>query len=212
MNKFDEEIVVVKRDVLFAEKYFNGYLSNTEYDFEKRINENYEYLRRGDAEENPEWQQPIPYAILVNKANKTVYDYQRASDIKKAGEKRLHGKWSLGIGGHVDREDGETSTNPIATSLLRELEEETGITSFKDSRLLGYINQDDNHVGKVHFGILHVIETNEDVIPQLAEEIAHGKFISINELRSFCESEDCDVEGWSMICLDPLENYFKKIW
>src|SRR5271156_577764 len=58
------------------------------------------YLNRSDAEQNRSYKQLIPYALLI--CNGRILRYQRG---KLGGEKRLHGLYSVGIGGHISEED-----------------------------------------------------------------------------------------------------------
>src|SRR5271155_4927286 len=58
------------------------------------------YLARSDAEQNRGYKQLIPYALLI--CNGKILRYQRG---KLGGEKRLHGLYSVGIGGHISEDD-----------------------------------------------------------------------------------------------------------
>jgi len=207
-NKEDVQIMVVPREKLFSEKQFQGFLHHNETDFNSKILENFEWMRRGDAEINPEFQQPIAYCIIVNKNTKKIFAYQRT---EKAGESRLHNKWSWGVGGHIDVPDHDEtkSENPIELSMMRELEEEIGLKKEQITKItpLGYINDDSNSVGKVHFGILYSIETNLKNIEQAEEELSKGKMFSIEELESIKNNPDNYIESWSQISFDPLKKY-----
>ena len=117
MDKNEQLIMVVKRDLLFLEDYFHGFKPNT-VNFESRILKNYEYMKRGLAEDDPNYKQPIAYNIIINPEIEKVFVYQRSPDDKRYGEKRLQGKWSFGIGGHIEKID---SKNPIKESMLKEI-------------------------------------------------------------------------------------------
>ena len=127
-------------------------------------------MKRGVAEESTTHKHPIAYVLVISPSMK-VFAYQRST---KGNESRLHNKWSWGIGGHVDEED-MTSLDPIKTSLLRELKEEVGLTDLKDLRLIGYINDDSDKVGKVHFGLLYVAQAKSEDVHFKDEEIKQGK-------------------------------------
>lgn len=205
-DKMEKEILVVKRETLFADNYFQGFLAHNEHDYENLILDHYEYLKRGLAEEDENYQQPIAYCIVSNENNE-LFAYQRASKKEHAAEERLHGKWSWGIGGHIDKEDTEKSHNPLYTSLLREVEEELGLFDLETITPLGYINDDTNAVGKVHFGILYLVKSKTTTL-QLANEIAHGSFVSIDELERICTDENSIVEEWSQLALPAIKSYF----
>jgi predicted NUDIX family phosphoesterase len=80
----------------------------------KTIVQNGQFLRRSELEEDPSFKQIIPYAIISNKEpeprswrdklrgvrqNQSFYLFRRRSG---QTEKRLHNKFSLGVGGHMN--------------------------------------------------------------------------------------------------------------
>jgi len=208
MDKMEQEILVIKRDTLFANNYFEGFLPHGQHDYENVILENFEYLKRGLAETDPNFQQPIAYSIICNEKNE-LFAYQRASKKEHAAEVRLHGKWSWGIGGHIDKDDHHDN-NPIYTSLLREVEEELGLYDLQTIKPLGYINDDSNDVGKVHFGLLYLIKAHGNKLT-LANEIAQGSFITIEQLEELCEDDNCSIEEWSQIAIPPIKAYLQSL-
>ena len=199
MPKEDKLIMAVKRELLFKDNYFEGFLQSNSADFESVITANFEYIKRGFAEENPDYKQPIGYCIIVNPNQKSLFIYQRSSKDQNYGEKRLQGKYSCGIGGHIELSD---SKDPVRSSLLREISEEVSIDKIDNIKILGYINDDSNSVGKVHFGILYIIETDSEIKPK-DREIESGKLIEFSKL-----DKDLNFEDWSRIALKALENYF----
>ena len=207
MSKDDQNILVVKKNILFGEDYFEGFRYYGEVDYEQRMIENLEVMRRGDAEINPDYKQPIGYTIAVNSLEKKVFVYQRSSKDKDYGEKRLMGKWSCGIGGHI--EDFEKDEiNPIQISTEREFSEEVEIEGgIIATKLLGYINDDTNEVGKVHFGIVYIMELSGDIKP-LGSEMANGRLIDVGELERMCSSSEYNIEEWTRLSLSPLIRYF----
>ena len=209
MSKMDKPIIVVERDILFRDNYFQGFTSHEDFDFESILLKNLKVMRRGNAEEDPTYKQPIGYALFVNPKTKKVFAYQRS---KKAGEEKLHNNWSWGIGGHIDGHE-ITEDNPIKSSMMREgTQEEITIHGniIGEPKIIGYINDDSDAVGKVHFGVLHLFEIDGHV-EQKDEEIFIGEMKTIEELQEIINSENCVVEGWSKIAIDPLRKYFEKL-
>lgn len=206
MDKNEKLIMVVKRETLFKDDHFEGFKPQDGIDFESRILENYEYVRRGDAEGNPSYKQPIGYAMIFNPYSRKLFAYQRSSDDSKYSEKRLQGKWSWGVGGHIEKIDIKNG-NPIRESMLREVtKEEIEMSgSVMSTKALGYINDDSNDVGKVHFGILYLIKTDSSVITPKDPEIKQGKLMSLYELESIFSQYS--VEEWSKIAFDPLKKH-----
>jgi len=210
MDKFEKEIMVVPVNDLFNNDSFQGFVHHSENDFQSRILNFFQWMKRGLAEQDPNFKQPIAYCLIVNPELKKVFVYQRST---KAGEKRLHNMWSWGIGGHIDVPDLSLNKNPIQTSMLRELSEEIEIP--QDSQIepivLGYINEDDTDVGKVHLGILYIIKTNATEIKPKDSEVAQGRLMHINELEEIYNSKEHDVETWSEIAFNPLKDFLNSL-
>ena len=116
----DQLTMVVPREVLLGRDYFEGFRGGGEVDYESRILNNYKYQLRDQAEEDPHWKQPIAYALIVNPRLRLVFAYRRSKSEDQYPEKRLQGKWSWGVGGHIDKADLEQG-NPIQASLAREI-------------------------------------------------------------------------------------------
>ncbi len=215
MSKSNQRIIVIERDVLFGEDYFEGFREAGEVDYESRILLNYWIMRRGsssepknhpdgNAELDTRFKQPIAYSVVFNPELRRVFAYQRSSESKKYGEKRLQGKWSWGFGGHIEPSDAE-NRNFIRESMSRELREEIDIKgSVSDTKVLGYINSDNNSVGKVHFGILYIVSTDAEKIVPLDAEISRTELLSLGELENLCSPPGNLVESWSLIAFESL--------
>ena len=210
MDKFDKHILVVPRAILLPDnKHFEGFVAHNTCDFEQIMLTKHLFMRRGDAEVDPTHLQPIPYCLVVNPQTKKVFAFQRAHNIKHLREERLHGKWSWGVGGHVDRPENHQE-NPIHESMLRELDEEIEILGTKKLQVLGYINSEATEVDKVHFGVLYMLETDATEIQIKASEVASGKMMSLEELQVVLQSKDCEVEEWSKIAYHAVKEYFNN--
>src|ERR1035437_260581 len=139
----------------------------------KRIVQNGLFLRRSELEEDPSFKQIIPYAIISNKEpersgvrqSQSFYLFRRTS---KQTEKRLHNKFSLGVGGHMNPNDSmESKEQYLIDELKRELYEEVKLLNgclIEDIEFIGFINDDTISVGSVHIGLLYNIHvSNKDV-------------------------------------------------
>ncbi|MBW2971202.1 NUDIX domain-containing protein [Candidatus Woesearchaeota archaeon] len=209
MDKFQKEIMVIEKRLLFNNDYFQGFVGASHADFEARVHANFKFMKRGIAETDPNHKQPCAYSIIVNPTSKQVFTYLRASRDKDYTEKRLQGKWSIGLGGHIEKLD-LADDKPIHTSMLRELSEEVHIGGSIQPRVLGYINDDRDDVGRVHFGVVYLIETDATDVRPNGSEIADGCFRTIDQLKQLASAEDADVEEWSKLLVEHLENYFKN--
>jgi len=204
MSKNDQQIMVVPTEILFPGGAFQGFSPRDNFDYESLILKNFQTMRRGNAEEDPRFKQPIGYATLVNLETKQAFAYKRASN-QDYHEKRLRGKWSWGFGGHIEPNDSRNG-NPIRESVLREVtEEELEVYGNKGNpSVLGYINDDSNDVGRVHFGILYVIPTYTTKVLPRDPEIEKVEIKTLSELEELCSNPEFEVETWSQIALEPL--------
>jgi predicted NUDIX family phosphoesterase len=202
-----DEILVVKRDVLFKDRDFEGFEPAESNDFMKQILENIEYqVRTNELENDRTWQQPIPYVWLVNPKTKNVFLYKRDMT---GNEGRLYNKYSGGVGGHVDKKDiVEGKGDEITQAMMRELEEETIIEEYPTPKIVGYINYNSD-VEDVHFGIVAIGETTHDVRP--AEDMAHGQFYSIEEVEKIFSNSENDVEKWTIASWPFIKDYLNKL-
>ncbi|HEY2680462.1 MAG TPA: hypothetical protein VGI59_04000 [Candidatus Udaeobacter sp.] len=199
--KMTQENVLVVRRSLFEElgafhglnfepqKYLAAFLSRG----------NNFFLPRAEAEINPAYKQIIPYALIAFQ-NKFVY-YVRG---KKAGEKRLVAKGSIGIGGHMnDTDESLFAMNEQAyrAGVEREVNEEIRIDAPFEDRIVALLNDDTTEVGRVHLGIVHVFKLSEPKVEKREAMITGLTFVARDELFARREM----METWSQICLDSLD-------
>jgi len=145
-----------------------------------RLRTHIEYLPRKRMETSPKWKQLIPY-IVVTKGHQ-VFVTRR---LPKGGESRLHGKISVGIGGHINDGDKKLHANPIWGGMWRELGEELCLPGCKQIRPvpIGVVNHDQDPVGKVHIGLVFHAPVNNDAVIHVKEtDQLQGKFVSWREL------------------------------
>ena len=199
----ERTIMVIRREALLGERPFQGFSSASAYDYESLILRGYRYEPRACAEEDPSLKQPIAYCIIVNPRERTILAYRRAEREEDYAEKRLRGKWSMGVGGHIDPGDLD-ATNPIRSSMLRELGEEIRIEKTGEPRILGYINDDVDMVGKVHFGLLYRLDTEARTVEPATREIAEARMLPAEEWRKKLARDGALVEGWSRIAFPAL--------
>ena len=202
MSKFDEQIIVVPRKVLFNDEKnaFNGFLHKNNIkgkDIFNALNE-YEVKRRGDMEEDSTFKQLISYCLLENEKGEILV-YERLSG---GGEKRLHGQSSIGVGGHMNDVMGADSINEVLrVNAQRELEEEVGLAKEDSQNMeyLGFINDDNNEVGKVHMGIVFKITVNTTDVEAKETDTLRIKWVEKGSIESYD-----DFETWSALILQDL--------
>lgn len=203
MSKMDEIIIVAPRKEVFDNEKLTFQGVKSDKHITKQITENiartYSTMRRGDAEENPNYKQPIPYVVL--KRGNEVFSYKRLTG---GGEQRLHNQISLGVGGHLNDVEGLDFYGVLADGLQRELSEELFINSNKLTlNTVGLINDDSNDVGKVHIGMLVIGELplDEEVSVQETDQLL-GEWIKIEDLKQ--PEIYNSLETWSQFVADIL--------
>lgn len=155
------------------------------------------YLDRSAAELDPTHKQLIPYVLLF--CNGKILRYRRG---KGGQETRLHGLYSVGIGGHISEEDHGlfAKDRGYLDGMRRELMEEVAIDDVRETAV-AVINDDSTPVGTVHFGVVHVaLAPNEDVA-RGRSGIVGPEFVSIAE----AVREPDRYETWSRLCLEQLD-------
>ena len=158
------------------------------------------YRNRDKMEVNPCFKQIIPYCVLttLKDGTKKYFVYQRT---KKGGESRLHDKWSLGVGGHINPCDGE-QTSAYQKAFLRELSEEVSIFGNFENEVIGAIYDDSNDVGKVHFGVVHLLTLHPDVELKTEPTLSNGQWVDLAWLSQNKER----FENWSQLVIDHLQS------
>lgn len=157
--------------------------------------ENLSYIDRTQAENDPSWKQLIPYCVLLRGFN--VFRYQRTP---KGGESRLHGKWSLGVGGHINPEDGQPGERAYAQAFQRELLEEVHLPDSTYSSIMGLIYDQSDAVGRVHFGIVHFIQVGSGALEFHDPALGLGHFDTPGNVRQDIEL----FENWSKLIAKEL--------
>jgi predicted NUDIX family phosphoesterase len=163
----------------------------------KKIVQNGLFLRRSELEEDPSFKQIISYAIISNKDS--LYLFRRTSG---QTEKRLHNKFSLGVGGHMNPDDSMVSKDAyLIDELKRELYEEVKLQNgclIEDIEFIGFINDDTIPVGRVHIGLLYNIHVSDKEIYINETDKMTAGWIEKSNLAEFYAG----METWSKIAFD----------
>jgi predicted NUDIX family phosphoesterase len=168
-----------------------------------------QFSPRALVEEDEAFKQLIPYIIFRHKdsgANPSLFCYTRTT---QQGESRLHGKKSIGVGGHVRPNDAHEGELPVAhywAGLYREMAEEverrTAIV-LAAPEVIGFINDDADAVGRVHLGIVHLCDLSSPDMVAKEPSMADAGFVSLRNLLMELRDRD-SFEGWSRHCLRGL--------
>jgi len=160
------------------------------------------YLNRSEAELDKRYKQLIPYVLLL--CNGRILRYRRG---KGGQETRLHGLYSVGIGGHIsDTDDGLFSKDVgYRDGMRREIMEEVAIDPVEESAV-AVINDDSTEVGYVHFGVVHIMHLADETIVGRRSGIVAPEFIPIVEAVKDLSA----YESWSRLCLENLDSLLSK--
>jgi len=153
----DEQVLVVDRRAFFGGDWPQGFvpLDGAAADrFCGELEAAARFESRARAERETAWKQCIPYCVIARGSE--VFCVERG---RQQGEGRLHGKLSIGLGGHIGIEDSPPH-GAVRRGLLRELDEELILPARHAAtpRFVGLLNDDSNAVGKVHVGLVHLLQ------------------------------------------------------
>ena len=196
MSKWDEQILVVNRKELFnnEENHFYGFIKKDDEKTKKIIDtfESYEVKRRGDMEEDPSFKQLIGYVLLKDINTNEVLVYKR---LVGGGEARLHGKASVGIGGHMNEVEGKSIFEMLKINASRELNEEVGVSeedALNNLHFIGLINDDKTEVGQVHVGVVYECKVDKQLVEVKEDDTLVIKWMTGEEAKA-----EENYETWS---------------
>lgn len=163
----------------------------------KRIVQNGQFVKRSESEDDPSYKQIIPYAIISN--GNSFYLFKRTSG---QTEKRLHNKFSLGVGGHMNPDDTiESKEHYLIDELKRELFEEVRLKNgcfIEDIEFVGFLNDDKITVGRFHVGLLYNIHVSSKGLNIRETDKMTAEWIDKSNLVQFYK----EMETWSKITFD----------
>ena len=160
------------------------------------------YLNRSDAEQDKRFKQLIPYVLIL--CRDRILRYRRG---KGGQETRLHGLFSVGIGGHISEEDHGLFSKQLGyyEGMRRELKEEVEIEGANEAAV-AVINDDSTEVGCVHFGVVHVVRVpNEEIVGRRSGILA-PEFAPIADATRDLST----YESWSRLCMENLGALLSK--
>ena len=198
----EEHVLVIPTQIFHTLGHFQGFSTDIDRYRDVLLDaKNVQFRPRNEVESDPGFKQLIPYMIFCHtdsSGNVSLFQYVRG---KGMGESRLHHKRSIGIGGHIAAEDqGQHSADIYREGMLRELHEEVVLSTSFTERCVGLINDDATEVGRVHLGIVHLLDVAEPNVLSNETDLIESGFMLLDELRKHREQ----MESWSAISLDAL--------
>lgn len=189
----DELVLVIPRAVVMADPGWHGLRADIlpGPDFEALVTRQGTFRRRGDMERDRSWKQVIPYLVLRDGPRYFLMRRTRAG-----GDSRLHDRWSIGVGGHLNPGDGD-----LAGGLRREWREEVAADFMPEFELLGLLNDDTTDVGSVHLGAVYLADAGGRSVAIRETDKLTGAFAAPTDVAAVVEQ----METWSALVFEHLE-------
>lgn len=203
----EEQVLVVERKVLEQVGLFNGLAFDIDRYIQKIFVQGIPHFRpRSQAEKDPAYKQLIPYVIISYNGRYLTYVRGR-----RAGEARLVGLRSIGIGGHINPADDMPLFNDnfyeaYLTAVEREVAEEVFVEAGHTGSIVALLNDDSNDVGSVHLGLIHLWLLDAPNVSKKEQMITQMVFMTPAELQQVRDA----METWSQLCLDNLDKMANK--
>ena len=194
MSVATEQVLVVKREDMFPDGAWHGFVTENLERHQKTIRDKHFFKPRAEVENDPTFQQIIPYVVFRHDDRYLLTHRLRASS-----ERRLRKQYSLGVGGHINPGDLGAG-DPILDGLKREWEEEVVYQGTFEARLLGFLNEDSSPVSKVHLGVVFVVDGDTPTITIRETDKLAGELLTPDEMRMYYLA----MESWSQIVYDRL--------
>ncbi|MBN1435798.1 MAG: hypothetical protein JW936_01880 [Sedimentisphaerales bacterium] len=203
----NEQVLVVERKVVEKIGLFNG----LRFDVDRYLSEIFAqgvptFKDRAQVENDPSYKQLIPYVIMAHDGK--YLSYVRG---KRAGEIRLVGNRSIGIGGHINPVDDmslfdSSFYQTYLAAVQREVEEEVEVASPHTNHIVALLNDESNEVGSVHLGIVHLWSLDAPNVNKREQMITQMEFMTADQLQAARDS----LETWSALCADQLPEIEKR--
>ena len=186
-----EHVLVVPRDLVPDQASWYGLRTEGIDAFLAVVTDHGRYEPRAAMEVDPSFKQIIPYLVLRDGERYFLMRRTRAG-----GDARLHDRWSIGVGGHVDPGD-----DGLAGGMRREWHEELVADFEPVFTPYALLNDDTTEVGAVHLGVVILAEAEARAVSVRETEKLSGAFATPGEVAAGAEH----LETWSRIVFDALE-------
>src|SRR5580765_2537988 len=194
----DELVLVVPTASVVAElgggEAWLGIRTAGEADLGALIRREGAFRPRAEMEEDPAWKQVIPYPVLRD--GDAWYLMRRT---RAGSDARLHDRYSIGVGGHVNPADGGLDGD-LRGALRREWLEELAVDFVPEFRFVGLLNDDTTPVGRVHVGLVHEADAGGRPVAIRETEKLSGRFVATAEVAAVADR----LETWSRLAFELL--------
>jgi len=177
MDKNNELVLVLPSEVIFEKGRWQGLKRDDSNYYLDLIKNNYQFKRRGDVENDPSFQQIIPYIIFSYQYKFFIYKY-----LPQAGEQRLVNTYQIGVGGHINQVD-DANGNVLEDGMMREWQEEVEYKgNFLEKKFIGLLNNDSKPVEQVHLGLVYHFVGDSPEISIREKEKMQGELVDLKDI------------------------------
>jgi predicted NUDIX family phosphoesterase len=187
----EEQVYVVPRVALPEAAGWYGLRTEGLEAFVAAVERDGRYEPRTAMEQDPTFKQVIPYLVLRD--GPRYFLMQRTT---AGGDVRLHGRYSIGVGGHLNPGDGG-----LLGGLRREWAEELVADFVPEFRLVALLNDDTTPVGAVHVGAVYEADVSGRGVAVRETHKLTGGFASPAEVAAVADR----LETWSKLAFTFLE-------
>lgn len=186
----DERVFVVPRSAIIDEAGWYGLRTDRMEAFVTAVERDGRYEARDRMESDPAFKQVIPYLVLRD--GERYFLMQRTA---AGGDARLHGRYSIGVGGHLNPGDGG-----LLGGLRREWDEELVADFVPEFRLVALLNDDTTEVGAVHLGAVYVADSGGRPVAIRETDKLTGSFVDAQAVEAVADR----LETWSRLVFEAL--------
>ena len=188
----DERVYVVPREALPDRAGWYGLRTDGLDAFVAAAERDGRYEPRPEMERDPAFKQIIPYLVLRD--GPRYFLMQRTT---AGGDERLHGRFSIGVGGHLNPGDGG-----LLGGLRREWAEEILADFVPEFRLVALLNDDTTPVGAVHLGAVYEADVAGRPVAIRETDKLTGGFAGADAVAAVADR----LETWSQLAFAFLES------
>ena len=190
MGDLSEQVLVVPREAVVPGEGWLGVRRDGVGAALAAVARDGRFVLRSTAEVDATLKQVIPYLVLRD--GQRWFLMRRT---KAGGDARLHDRWSIGVGGHLNPGDGD-----VLGGLRREWAEELVADFVPDFTPVGLLNDDTTPVGAVHIGIVYVADAAGRPVEIRETDKLVGRFAETAEVAAVRDS----METWSRLVFNLL--------
>ena len=186
----DERVFVVPRSSVVGDAGWYGMRTDGLESFVAAVERDGRYEPRGPMELDQAFKQVIAYLVLRD--GDRFFLMRRTT---AGGDARLHGRYSIGVGGHLNPGDGG-----LLGGLRREWAEEVVADFIPEFRLVAVLNDDTTDVGAVHIGAVYVADAAGRPVTIRETDKLSGAFVEQRDVAAVIEA----METWSRLAFTFL--------